>query len=138
MRIGELARRTGTSPRALRHYEQQGLLTAARHGNGYRSFDDSAAETVLRIRALLAAGLTTDVISRVLPCTRDSTPRIEPCDEVVAILRSEIDRMDTLAAHLARSRDLLAAILVESGVPERESLRTDLRQADSPGVVGVQ
>ncbi len=123
MRIGELARRTGTSTRALRHYEQQGLLTTTRQGNGYRSFDDSAAETVLRIRALLAAGLTTEVIARVLPCTRDSTPRVEPCDEVVAILRSEIDRMDTLASHLARSRELLASILVESGVPQGHPVR---------------
>lgn len=117
MRIGELAKRTGASTRALRYYERQGLLSAARHGNGYRIFDDSAVDTVLRIRALLAAGLTTDVIGRVLPCTRDTGPRIEPCAEVVAILRSETDRMDVLASDLARSRALLASILLDSGVP---------------------
>lgn len=117
MRIGELAERTGTSTRALRYYERQGLLTAARRGNGYRTFDESAVDTVLRIRALLAAGLTTDVIGRVLPCARDTGSRIEPCAEVVTILRSEIDRMDSLASDLARSRNLLASILLDSGVP---------------------
>ncbi|MFD8246792.1 MerR family transcriptional regulator [Nocardia sp. NPDC059691] len=117
MRIGELAQRTGCSTRALRYYERQGLLTAARGGNGYRRFDDSTVETVLRIRALLAAGLPTDVIRRVLPCARDTVPRFEPCAEVVAILKSEIDRMDALASDLARSRHLLASILLDSGVP---------------------
>ncbi|MEU4840110.1 MerR family transcriptional regulator [Nocardia testacea] len=117
MRIGELAHRTGSSTRALRYYERQGLLTAVRRGNGYRSFDDSAVDTVLRIRALLSAGLTTEVIRRVLPCTRDAVGRIEPCAEVVAVLRTEIDRMDALASDLARSRELLASILLDSGVP---------------------
>lgn len=117
MQIGELAQRTGSSARALRYYERQGLLTATRGGNGYRSFDDSAVGTVLRIRALLAAGLTTDVIRQVLPCTRDTLPRLEPCADVVAVLISEIDRMDALASDLARTRHLLASILLDSGVP---------------------
>lgn len=115
MRIGELAQRTGSSTRALRYYERQGLLTAARGSNGYRSFDESSVDTVFRIRALLAAGLSTEVIRRVLPCTRDALPRVEPCAEVVAILQSEIDRMDALASELARSRHLLASILLDSG-----------------------
>ncbi|MFI5716300.1 MerR family transcriptional regulator [Nocardia sp. NPDC051750] len=117
MQIGELAQRTGTSTRALRYYERQGLLTATRGGNGYRSFDDSAVDTVLRIRALLAAGLTTEVIRRVLPCTRGTVPRLEPCAEAVAVLQSEIARMDALATDLALSRRLLASILLDSGVP---------------------
>ncbi|WP_459546815.1 MerR family transcriptional regulator [Nocardia sp. X0981] len=117
MRIGELAQRTGSSTRALRYYERQGLLTADRSGNGYRSFDDSTVDTVFRIRALLAAGLSTDIIRRVLPCTRDARPRVEPCAEVVAILRSELARMDALASDLARSRHLLASILLDSGSP---------------------
>ncbi|WP_063060084.1 MerR family transcriptional regulator [Nocardia sienata] len=118
MRIGELAQRTGSSTRALRYYERQGLLTAVRGGNGYRSFDESAVGTVLRIRALLSAGLTTEVIRRVLPCTLDAIGRIEPCAEVVAVLQTEIARMDALASDLARSRDLLASILLDSGVPQ--------------------
>ncbi|MGI5220584.1 MerR family transcriptional regulator [Nocardia sp. CA-290969] len=118
MQIGELAQRTGSSTRSLRYYERQGLLSATRSGNGYRSFDDSAVDTVLRIRALLAAGLSTDVIRRILPCTRGAVPQLEPCTEVVAVLHSEIARMDTLAANLALSRRLLASILLDSGIPD--------------------
>lgn len=115
MQIGELGRRTGSSARALRYYERQGLLAATRCANGYRSFDDSAVGTVLRIRAFLAAGLSTDVIRRVLPCTQDTALRVEPCAEVLAVLESEIHRMDALAADLVRSRRLLASILIRSG-----------------------
>ncbi|MET8798178.1 hypothetical protein ABZV91_17300 [Nocardia sp. NPDC004568] len=52
-----------------------------------------------------------------MPCTRDAVGRIEPRAEVVAVLQTEIDRMDALASDLARSRELLASILLDSGVP---------------------
>ncbi|UZI28651.1 MerR family DNA-binding transcriptional regulator [Streptomyces sp. CA-278952] len=40
MRIGELARRAGTTTRTLRYYESRGLLPARRAENGYRSYDE--------------------------------------------------------------------------------------------------
>jgi len=43
VRIGELARATGATPRALRHYEQAGLITSQRAPNGYRTYDEHAA-----------------------------------------------------------------------------------------------
>ncbi len=36
MRIGELARRTGTTPKALRLYEAQGLLGRVARAGSYR------------------------------------------------------------------------------------------------------
>ena len=36
MRIGELARRAGASTKAVRYYEQLGLVVAARRSNGYQ------------------------------------------------------------------------------------------------------
>ncbi len=43
MRIGELSRLTGVSVRALRYYEEEGLIRPSRGGNGYR--DSSLAAT---------------------------------------------------------------------------------------------
>ena len=67
MLIGELAHRTGVSQRSLRYYEQQGLLSAERDVHGYRRYGSDSVRTVARIRALLAMGLSTDVIRGVLP-----------------------------------------------------------------------
>ncbi len=53
MRIGELARRSGTSARSIRYYEQQGLMVARRRPNGYRDYDERSVATVRRIQVLL-------------------------------------------------------------------------------------
>ena len=68
MKIGELARRTDISTRMLRYYEEQGLLTAERDDNGYRSYAESSAGQALQIRGLLDSGLTTEIIRDLLPC----------------------------------------------------------------------
>jgi len=117
MLIGELAARTGVSRRSLRYYEEQGLLTAIRGGNGYREYEERAIDTVRRIRALLAAGLPTDAIRQALPCVRDDSPRLDPCPELVERLRGEMHRMDAAAAELVHSRDLIARMLTDAGVP---------------------
>lgn len=68
MRIGELARATGASARALRHYEQAGLISSERAANGYRVYDERAVVRVRNIRYLLDAGLTLDDVRVFLPC----------------------------------------------------------------------
>jgi DNA-binding transcriptional MerR regulator len=109
--IGELAERSGASVRSLRHYENNELLTAHRGPNGYREFPESAVETVARIRALLAAGLPVATIRRVLPCTLDATPRVEPCEELTATLRGELTRLDARAGELDRARRMISGML---------------------------
>ena len=49
MRIGELARKAGTSSRSLRYYEEQGLLSARRTANGHRDYDESDLRLVKEI-----------------------------------------------------------------------------------------
>ena len=58
MRIGELAAAAGTTTRALRHYEHEGLLTSGRDPNGYRVYGEHAVVRVRNIRELLAIGFT--------------------------------------------------------------------------------
>ena len=67
MRIGELSRLTGVSVRALRYYEEEGLIRSVRSANGYRDFPDSAVEAVQRIRDLIECGLPTRIIRDILP-----------------------------------------------------------------------
>lgn len=115
MLIGELAQRSGVSRRSLRYYEAQGLLTSARGPNGYRSYDESAVVTVGKIKSLLTAGLRLDTVRQLLPCTVDSSPRLQPCPRLLARLRDEIARLDTDVAAIRASRDQIAAILERSG-----------------------
>lgn len=112
MRIGELSARVGASERALRYYEQQGLLRPARTDAGHRDYSEEDERTVRRIQTLLAAGLGTSVIAELLPCTRDEGGIVAPaCAELVDDLRAERDRIDAAIAELARARDLLDAII---------------------------
>jgi DNA-binding transcriptional MerR regulator len=69
MRIGELSKKTGATPRALRYYEEQGLLRAERHSNGYREYAPDAVAIVETIRSLLDIGMPSSLVKDVLPCT---------------------------------------------------------------------
>ncbi|QHC27784.1 MerR family transcriptional regulator [Streptomyces sp. HF10] len=115
MRIGEMVRRTGVSERLLRYYEEQGLLSPERLPSGYRVYDEQDVETVRRVRALLAAGLTTDTIAKVLPCVREEGERLVPvCADLVAGLRKERERISRAIDDLQASRGLLD-IVIEAG-----------------------
>ncbi len=112
MLIGELAQRTGVSQRSLRYYEQQSLLCADRDANGYRRYAPDAVRTVARIRGLLAAGLSTDVIRGVLPCVAGAEPlEMHLCPELVRTLRRELAEMDAQIGAMQRTRGTLAAFL---------------------------
>ncbi|TWD73418.1 DNA-binding transcriptional MerR regulator [Kribbella amoyensis] len=114
MLIGELSRRTGVSPRLLRYYEAQGLLEPDRGPNDYRSYTEDAVATVRKIRALLGAGLTTEVIRAVLPCVRGDGTRFDWCQDLRDILAGELSAMDQRLDDLRRTRGTLAGLIVQS------------------------
>jgi DNA-binding transcriptional MerR regulator len=112
MRIGELARRTGVNERLLRYYEQQELLNPCRTPTGYRIYREADVEAVRRIRTLLAAGLSTAVISQVLPCVSADGQQLAPtCPDLVAKLQRERARMTAAIDDLATSRGMLDTVI---------------------------
>lgn len=113
MRIGELARQTGTSVRSLRHYERQGLLTARRAANGYREFDQTAPALVREIRALLAVGFTLAEVGPFVDCVRAGiTPR-GACPGSTAAYQAKLAELDADLRQLHRLRDRLTADLAD-------------------------
>ena len=68
IRIGEVARGAGVSVRAVRYYEQQGLLIAERSPSGQRLYRQDAIALVRFFQEMFAAGLTSRRISELLPC----------------------------------------------------------------------
>ena len=116
MRIGELAERAGVSVRALRYYEEQGLLVAGRSASGQRHYGEPAVDRVRLIQHLYAAGLSSRTIADLLPCVdaQVSTP------ESRARLAAERDRIDTQIAELTAARDRLDAIILLTAGPHSD------------------
>jgi DNA-binding transcriptional MerR regulator len=110
MRIGELSKRTGVSPRSLRYYEEQGLLTSSRSGAGQRHYAEAVVERVSLIRQLFDAGLSSRVIASVLPCV-ETPADPEVAEEAFATMTRERDRIDAEIARLVESRDALDVVL---------------------------
>ena len=113
VRIGELACRTGTTPRLLRYYEEQGLITPSREPNGYRDYDERLVARVEHIRGLLGAGMSTRLIHLILPCLNrpDSIFVDDVAPETVALLEEELARMDSRIECLTKNRDAIAMYL---------------------------
>ncbi|GAB2886968.1 MerR family transcriptional regulator [Streptomyces mayteni] len=107
MRIGELAARTGVSVRALRYYEEQGLLTAERSASGQRHYRDRAVDRVGTIRCLHAAGVPSRVILDLLPgiASGESTP------ETLTRLAAERERLAARIGDLERARERLDTVI---------------------------
>lgn len=113
MRIGELARRAGTSPRALRHYEDAGLLAARRRANGYREFDEHDLRLVAEIRSLLAIGFTLAETRPFVDCLRAGNDRGVACPDAAAVYRRKIAEIDACTARLAEIRAGLVGQLAD-------------------------
>lgn len=103
MRIGDLARQAGVSTRALRYYEERGLLAPDRTPSGQRTYPESAVERVRLIQQLLTAGLPSRTILRLLPFI--DAGRGSP--EAFELMAAERDRITAAMADLAAARDAL-------------------------------
>ncbi|HZA15408.1 MAG TPA: MerR family transcriptional regulator [Pseudonocardiaceae bacterium] len=126
MRIGELRQRTGVSERLLRYYEEQGLLHPARRSSGYRQYAESDVMTVLHVRSLLAAGLSTATIAELLPCMGvDGARLVADCPELLIDLCRERDRLTASIGELKTARRALDAVIATAS-PETEHAAAEL------------
>lgn len=115
MRIGELASRAGTSTRMLRYYEAQGLLSATRAANGYRSYTESDIQRARTIASLIRSGLPSRLAQIVLTAQDQPAGWSDSCDlEFARLLRSELDTINEKIACLTRSRAAVETYLERS------------------------
>lgn len=111
VRIGELAAASGTTARALRHYEQAGLISSQRAANGYRVYDERARVRVRNIRYLLAAGLTLDDVRAFLPCLDGDIAAVPPSDAGLRVARERLAVLNERIAAQTEARDRLEAAI---------------------------
>lgn len=92
--IGEVARMSGASPRALRLYEEAGLIAPARLSNGYRRYSSSDLDRLQEILLLRRAGVPVSDIAACLG--RDPGGRREFLARHLERLHRERDGLDRL------------------------------------------
>ena len=118
LRIGELARRTGTSPELLRAWEQRyGLLRPSRSAGGFRLYSDDDKARILRTKQLIASGLSAAEAARQAVTggtVIEGAPVLEGLGDE---LRDALDRFDEDGANRALDR-LIAAVSVEAVMRE--------------------
>jgi MerR family transcriptional regulator, repressor of the yfmOP operon len=116
LRIGDVAKLVGTTPRTIRYYEELGLLPGApeRPSGGHRLYSDAEVERlreVIRLKELL--GVTLDELKDLLTA-----------EEARAAVRAELRRDDV---HPERRRELLQEAL---GHLERQLRLVEHRAAE--------
>ena len=153
LRIREVAHQTGLTPRAIRYYEELGLLApAARSERSYRLYDADDLERLRFIRGLRDdAGFSLAEIGRLLEEERARernreqfraasdpaerlrivTEALATVDRRVATLRARIVRLDVMVAEAEHRREHLSGHLHELE-GEREAARTSVAPTQVP------
>jgi len=96
-----------SSVKALRYYEDCGLLRPARRSNGYRDYSEDEIRLTAEIRVLTSLGLTTQETRPFLDCLRAGHNVGDDCPESLAAYQHKIDGLDGLISQLTSTRDVL-------------------------------
>jgi len=107
--IGELARRSGVAPSALRYYERLGLIRATRTGGNQRRYERAELRRVAFIRISQQVGVTLEEIRTALDSLPESrTPTKADWARLSAGWRHKLDEQIDL---LTRLRDDLTGCI---------------------------
>ncbi len=112
MNIGELARLTGVSTKAVRYYEEIGVLNEPeRSPNGYRTYGPDTVDRLRFVKDAQLTGLTLAEITTIL----DQRARGEStCEHVMSLLDHHLHELDSRIKTLQKTRSKLVAIAERS------------------------
>lgn len=111
MRIGELARRAGTTTRTLRYYESRGLLPARRSGNGYRAYGEDDLRLLQQIRLLQDFGFGLEETRPFVECLQAGHPAGDTCPASLEVYRTKLAELDECIERLRQVREQVGAQL---------------------------
>ncbi|GAB7542822.1 MerR family transcriptional regulator [Cupriavidus sp. 8B] len=112
MKIGELAARTGMTTSAIRFYEQSGLFPKAGRGpNGYRNYDDAAAERLRQIQLARRLGFSLEEMRAAVEAMKGFSKEglLERIDQRLREIDELRAKLDGQCAELHQIRDALQA-----------------------------
>ena len=116
MRIGELAKRAGTTTRTLRYYESRGLLTVRRDAQGHRAFDEADLRLLRQIRMLRDSGFGLEETRPFVECLRAGHPTGDSCPASLEVYRKKLAELDDCIAQLQGVRERVRADLARAEV----------------------
>ena len=124
MHVGEVASLTGVSPRSLRYYEQQGLLSPCRAANGYRKYNELDLVRAVNIRDLIGLGLTVEDIRLPLDagCLDRPLDALPPCEGSIELASARIAALDKRIEALSVLRERLVAELARAQEPAQQQI----------------
>lgn len=108
LRIGEVARRTGFAPSAIRYYESLGLLPKPAYEGGKRRYDPSVLEWLSLIALAREAGFTMAEIKRLVT---GFTPGTRPAARWQELATRKLAQIDAMVARAERMRAVLRITL---------------------------
>jgi len=108
MQIKELSSRTGVSAKAIRFYEQVGVLPPPRRlPNGYRIFDEADVDRLKLVAGARRLDFSLDDISEIL-AMRDR--RVAPCRTVLDLMEQKEEEIARRIEELKRLEEDLRAL----------------------------
>ena len=108
MRIGEVARRTGLAPSAIRYYESLGLIPRPTYDGGKRRYDASVVEWLSLVALAREAGFTMAEIKRLVT---GFTPGTRPAARWQELATRKLAEIDAMVARAERMRAVLRIAL---------------------------
>ena len=106
--IGEVAKKAGVRPSALRYYERMGLLPRPSRENGRRRYDGEALREALErlsvVRVAQQAGFTISEIRTLLDGFSEDTP---PSERWRLLARDKLPEVEALMERALGMRDVL-------------------------------
>ena len=101
--VGEVSRRSGFAPSALRYYEQQGLVVASRTSGGQRRYERNVLRRLAFVRAARHVGLSLEEVRAALGTLPEG--RAPTRADWTRISRSWRQRLDEQIDALSALRD---------------------------------
>jgi MerR family Zn(II)-responsive transcriptional regulator of zntA len=112
IRIGDLARRAGTTMRTIRYYEQRGLIEPVRRTKGgFRLYQEGEVRKLHLIRSLQLLDIPLSQVKAFFDARRCGQPAAEIAPALQGILREQLGEMERrIAQYRAMEESVLATI----------------------------
>ena len=116
MNIGDAAARIGLPAKTIRYYEDIGLVTPDRVGNGYRSFSQTHLHKLAFLARARTLGFTIEDCRTLLALYEDES---RASADVKAVAQAHMTQIDEKIAQLCDMRDTLGRLVLSCAGDDR-------------------